>query len=165
MEAQEATFPYQILGFHGDVSELDFEHLCSAFRVRAIRCVDDWTHGADEEKEDAELRYWLLEGALAAIIQERGWQKREIKARVVPPFDPDWERMSRKPAVQYAPSALRDVRRLFDNIRRGYSTSLLREQKRFALELMDSWRRNAPFCTPSKLELRTSTLLTLQRSS
>lgn len=139
MEPQEATFAYRILGFTGDISELDFEHLCSAFRVRAIRCVDDWTNGSETEKEDAELRYWLLEGALASIIQERGWQRREIKARVVPPFDPEWERLRRKPAVQYAPGALNDVRRLFDNIRLGFSTALLREQERFALELIESW--------------------------
>lgn len=139
MPPQEATFEYRILGFGGDVSELDFEHMCSAFRVRAIQCVDDWSTGSEAEKEDAELRYWLLEGALAAVIRDKGWQKREVKARVLPPFDPDWERISRRPVVQYAPGALDDVRRLYDNVSRGYTTTLLREQKRFAIDLIESW--------------------------
>lgn len=139
MPAQEASFAYRILGFDGDVSELDFEHLCSAFRVRAIQCVNDWTTGGEEEKEEAELRYWLLEGALAAVIEDKGWQRREIKARVLPPFDPDWERVSRRPVVQYAPEALEDVRRLYDNLKRGYTTTLLREQKRYAIDLIESW--------------------------
>lgn len=139
MPPEQATFAYRILGFNGDVSELDFEHLCSAFRVRAIQCVDDWSTGNEAEKEDSELRYWLLEGALAAVIREKGWQKREVKARVLPPFDPDWERVGRRPVVPYAPEALSDVRRLYDNISRGYTTTLLREQKRFALDLIESW--------------------------
>ncbi|MBD5560300.1 MAG: J domain-containing protein [Clostridia bacterium] len=139
MEPQPAGFAYRLLGFNGDVSELDFEHLCSAFRVRAIQCVDDWDKGDDEAKADAELRYWLLEGALASIIVERGWQRREIKARILPPFDPEFEHRSRRPFLQYAPEAMEDVRRLFENIRSGYSTTLLREQKRFALDLIESW--------------------------
>ena len=136
---QEAGFAYRILGFTGNVAELDFEHLCSAFRVRAIQCVDDWTTGDEEEKELSELRYWVLEGALASVIRERGWERREIKARVLPPFDPDWEKVNNAPPVQYAPGAFEDVQRLFENDRLGYNTKLLREQKNEAVEIIESW--------------------------